>query len=227
MKNPSKYFFLFILFIIQNGYGQQKQTLPVVGKSIPTVSFFVAADYFAPKFEDVDAVFRTIERNYALPAGSDFKDYYSVLAGIRFAPVPQHSIQLEFGGSLFRSSPSGSLGEGRSASFIHMYYAGGTYLYSFPVGAVDILLGCGLGYVGLNAERTYQGQSGVAQVNAGLTQAHAQVEVEYIDASGFSVALDGGYSFATTLFPQRAEIDFTIKGIYAGVKIGIPLIKTF
>lgn len=225
MKNSCNYLLLLFLFMIQPGYGQQKQSLSTGGKTIPAVSLFVSCDYFSPEFDGVDAVFRTIEKNYVLPSGRDFKDYYNVLAGIRFAPVSQQSVQIEFGGSMFKSKSNGLLGENRSASFLQMRYAGGTYLVSIPVGPISSFLGAGLGYVWLDAQRSYEVQPGVAQIKAGLTQLHGLLGIEYVDPSGVTLAIDGGYSFATTLFPRRADLDFTIKGITGGIKIGVPLIK--
>jgi len=170
-----KLFCLFILvpiILIQPGYGQEKPAASEYKGGIPAVSLFISADYFSPKFTDVNAVFNTIERNYSLPAGKDFKDYYNVLVGIRFAPVMQQSIQVEFGGSVIRSRSSGLLGADRSSDFLQMYYTGGTYLFSAPVGPINFFLGAGLGYDWLRAQRSYSVQPGVARVNAGLTQLH-------------------------------------------------------
>ncbi len=225
MKNRYNYLFLLILFMIQPGYGQQKQSLSAGGKTVPAVSLFVSCDYFSPGFEEVDAIFRTIERNYLLPSGRDFKDYYNVLAGIRFAPVAQQSVQIEFGGSVFKSKSSGLLGENQSASFIQMSYVGGTYLFGVPAGPISCFLGGGLGYVWLNAQRSYAIQPGIARINAGLTQLHGLGGVEYLDPTGVTFSVDAGYSFATTLFPTRGDANFTIKGITGGIKIGVPLIK--
>jgi hypothetical protein len=229
MKNRYIYLFLLFLFMIQPSYGQQKQGLSAGGQAIPAVSLFVSGDYFSPGFEEVNAVFRTIEKNYLLPSGRDFKDYYNVLVGIRFTPVPQQSVQIEFGGSIFRSRSNGLLGEDRSASSIQMSYVGGTYLLNFPLAVVPVsfFVGGGLGYVWLNAQRSYSIQPGIARVNAGLTQLHGLGGVEYINPTGVTLAIDAGYSFATTLFPRRADVNFTIKGITGGIKIGVPLIRIF
>ena len=220
MKNLRWSFCLLFLFTIQAGYAQQKQ-------GIPAVSFFVAGDYFSPKFTNVDAVFQTIERNYSLPAGTNFKDYYDVLTGIRFAPVPQHSVQLEFGGSFFRSSSTGSVGDNRSASYIQMYYSGGTYSYNIPVNSMNFFIGGGLGYIWLSAQRSYAVQPGVAEAKAGLTQLHGLVGAEYVTPSDVSIGLEVGYSYATTLFPQRSDVDFSINGVTAGLKLGVPIVKVF
>ncbi len=228
MKNLYLLFFFPFLLVAQTGYAQQKQGLPDDNKrAIPAVSFFLAGDYFSPKFEQLDAVFQTIEKNYSLPAGTNFKDYYSLLAGIRFAPANQQSIQVEFGGSLFKSNAIGLPGQNHSASFIQMYYTGASYLLSFPVGAINLFLGGGAGYIWLDAQRSYTVQPGVARIDAGLTQFHGLGGIEFIDRSGVSLALDGGYSYATTLFPQRGDVDFTIKGVTGEIKIGVPLIKMF
>ena len=69
-------------------WGQQKSTaLSSQNSVVPTVSVFVAGNYFGPKFTGVDAVYNTIESNYSLPSGTDFKNYYFVLAGVRFSPT--------------------------------------------------------------------------------------------------------------------------------------------
>ena len=223
MRNLYFLFFL-LLLAVQMSQAQQKQALPNA-KTIPAVSLFASCDYFSPGFGDVDAAFRTIEKNYVLPSGSNFKDYYNVLAGIRFTPVPQQSVQLELGGSAFRSATSGSLGGNRTASFIQMGYLGATYLVNLPVGPVNCFIGAGLGWVWLSAQRSYSTQSGIARLNAGLTQAHGLGGIEYVDPTGVTFAVDAGYSFATTLFPKRADLNFTLKGITGGIKIGVPLVK--
>ncbi len=225
MKNPFKYLILLFLLLVPAGYGQQKQSTQPGGKTIPDVSLVVGGDFFSPGLGDVDAVFQTIERNYVLPNGKNFKDYYTLFAGIRFAPVPQQSVQIEFGGSSFRSQSDGLLGENRATSFVQMYYAGGTYLLSIPVGPVSCFLGGGLGYVWLNAQRSYATQPGVAWISAGLPQLHGLIGVEYVDPTGVTFAVDGGYSYATTLFPRRSDANFTIKGITGGIKIGVPIVK--
>jgi len=227
MKNLYGYLFLLFLFMIQPVYSQQMQTVPSSRKTLPSISLFVSGDYFSPGFGEIDAVFQTIEKNYLLPPGRNFKNYYNILAGVRFSPVPQQSVQIEFGGSVFRSRSNGLLGENRSSSFIKWGYIGGTYLFNIPVGRINCFVGGGLGYVWLEAQRSYATQPGVAQINAGLTQFHGLVGIEYIDPSGVTFAVDGGYSYAITLFPQRSDIDFTIKGITGGIKIGVPLIKVF
>jgi hypothetical protein len=226
MKNLYCSLIVFLFFTVQTGNAQQKPGRDSKG-GIPTLSFFLAGDYFSPKLTDVDAIFQTIEKNYSLPAGTDFKNYYSVLTGFRFAPVQQQSVQIEFGGSLSRSEPIGVLGDNRSASFMQLYYTGATYLFNPPVGPINIFVGGGLGYVWLNAQRSYAEQPGVARINAGLTQLHGIGGVEYVHPTGVTFSLEGGYSYAITLFPQRSDIDYTIKGFTAGIKLGVPIVKTF
>ncbi|MCL4510259.1 MAG: hypothetical protein M1470_04240 [Bacteroidetes bacterium] len=194
---------------------------------IPAVSVFVSGDYFAPKFDDVDAVYNTIEKNYFLPSGKDFKDYYSVMGGVRFSPVEQQWIQAELGASLFKSQVGNSIRQTQSINFLQMYYAGGTYAVNLLVGRVSFFIGAGLGYVWLNTQRTYSGQLGIAQVSGNLFQLHGTGGIEFFHPTGVSFALEGGYSYATTPFPKRADLDFTLKGVTGGIKISVPLINTF
>jgi len=48
---------------------------------------------------EINDEYRTIEKTYSLPAGSDFKNYYFALIGVRFTPenAQGQSVQGEFG----------------------------------------------------------------------------------------------------------------------------------
>lgn len=222
----SSLFFLFVLLLCppQLTQAQQKE---MPQRSIPSYSFFISGDYFSPKFTDVNAVYKTIEKNYFLPAGSDFKNYYSLMGGIKFSPVEQQSIQAELGASLYKSQLGNSIGQAQSRNFLQMYYAGGTYLINIPVKRISFFVGPGLGYVWLNTQRTYSDQVGVVHVNGGLFQLHGTGGVEFFHPSGVSFSLEGGYSYATTPFPERSDLDFTIQGFMAGIKVTVPLVKSF
>ena len=201
---------------------EMKKTNPVqnYSSSIPDLSFFVEADYYGLKLPEVDAVYRTIERNLSLPKGNDFKIPYFVLTGIRFSPSDTHAIQAEFGGSVLKTAKD------TSTNFLQVYYAGGSYLYNLPLGVVSVFAGGGLGYMWLATERTYITRPGVARVNGRLMQLHAMFGVEFYTHSGVSFALEGQYTYATTVSPARSDLDMTIKGMSVGVRIGIPLIKS-
>ncbi len=200
-------------------WGQQKSTaLSSQNSVVPTVSVFVAGNYFGPKFTGVDAVYNTIESNYSLPSGTDFKNYYFVLAGVRFSPTNGQALQAEFGGSVLKSP------ENNSTNFIQEYYGGGSYILSLPISRISIYGGGGLGCIWLNTQRTYTTSQGVAQVNAQLAQLHGLVGIQFFAQSGVSFALEGRYNYATTISPIRADLDFTQKGFAGGIQIGIPII---
>jgi hypothetical protein len=168
---------------------------------------------------------QSIEHNYSLSMGNEFKNYYSVIAGIRFNPVPQQSVQLEVGGSVSRTSPSGPQGGNSCASFLSMYYIGGTHLIHIPIGRVKGFIVGGPGYVWLNSERTYYVESGTATVNGQLAQLHGVCGLEFLLPRGASVALEAEYFYATTLFPERSDLDFTLKSPSLGVMLNIPFLK--
>jgi len=88
---------------------------------------------------------------------------------------------------------------------------------------VSIYGGGGLGYIWLNTQRTYGTRLGVVTVNGQLVQIHGILGIEFFDPSGVSFALEGRYSNATTVSPTRADLDFTIKGIDVGIRIGVPI----
>lgn len=205
-------------------HAQQQEAAP---RMIPAVSVFISGDYFSPNFRDINAVYDAIEKNYYLPAGNSFKDYYSIMGGVRISPVEEQSIRLELGLSLFRSQLGNSLAQTRSINFVQMYYFGGTYMVNFPVSPISFFVGVGPGYVWLNTERTYSGQPGTVTVGADLLQVHGIGGIEYFHPTGVSVALEGGYSYATTPFPHRADLDFTLQGFTAGVKVTVPLVNSF
>jgi hypothetical protein len=212
--------FLFASLLVPQSVmlGQQKQTpviQPKVGVSPLTI--FVSGSYFGPKFTDVNAVYQVIEHNLSLPAGNDFKSYYFVLTGVRFTPVNGQAVQGEFGGSVMKSAKD------NSTNFLQLYYAGGSYIISLPLPMVSIYGGGGLGYLWLNSQRTYATRLGVATVNGQLVQFHGMLGIEFFDASGVSFALEGRYTNATTVSPIRADLDFTVKGIDAGIRIGVPV----
>lgn len=209
-------------------FGQQKP-MPVLKKPNPTVnnnsaipdlSFFAEASYYGVKLPEVNAVYKTIEKNLLLPSGDDFKIPYFVLTGIRFSPSDAHAIRAEFGGSVLKAAKD------TSSNFLQLYYTGGSYLYNLPLGVVSVFAGGGLGYIWLNTERTYITRSGVARVNGRLMQLHALFGVEFFTHSGVSFALEGQYAYATTVSPARSDLDMTIKGMSGGVRIGIPLINS-
>jgi hypothetical protein len=75
----------------------------------------------------------------------------------------------------------------------------------------------------LNTQRTYTTRLGVAAVNAQLAQLHALFGLQFFEPSGVSFSLEGRYNYATTVWPQRADLNFTMKGISAGIQIGVPI----
>jgi hypothetical protein len=198
--------------------GQQKQTPAIQPKvGVSPLSVFVSGSYFGPKFTDVNAVYQVIEHNLSLPTGNDFKSYYFVLIGVRFTPGSGQSLQGEFGGSVLKSAKD------NSTNFLQLYYAGGSYVISLPLPMVSIYGGGGLGYLWLNTQRTYGTRLGVASVNGQLVQFHGILGIEFFDPSGVSFALEGRYKNATTVSPTRADLNFTLKGIDVGIRIGVPV----
>ncbi|MDE3057396.1 MAG: hypothetical protein KGJ59_05520 [Bacteroidota bacterium] len=213
---------LSIFFLSNALWAQQKEPPP---RLISAVSFFVSANYFSPKLDDVNAVYSTIEKNYYLPAGTDFKNYYSVSGGIKISPVEQQTLQAEVGISLYKT-PLGS-SDNSSKNFLQLFYTGGTYLINFPLNRLSFFAGAGAGYIRLNTERTYSGQIGVAHVNANLFQVHGTIGAEFFHSTGVSFAVEGGYAYATTPLPERSDLDFTLHSITGGIKVSVPLINKF
>ena len=199
--------------------GQQKQNLVIQQKSTtPALSLLIGGSYFGQKFADLNGVYTTLEQNLSLPAGSDFKNTYSVLAGLRFSPSSTQAVQGEFGGDVLKSVKD------NSTNYLQMYYGGASYLLSLPIQSASIYGGGGVGYIWLNTQRTYSSRLGVAQVNAQLAQIHALFGLEFFDQSGVSFSLEGRYNYASTVRPQRADLNFTMKGMSAGIQIGVPII---
>jgi len=207
---------LIVMFSIQVCPAQEKQT---------ALSFFIGGDYYSPNLDGVNAIYQTIEKNYSLPPGTAFKNYYSIMTGIRYSPVAQQSIQFEFGGSVFKSDCSGQNGGNWSASFLSMYYIGGTYLFHIPSKHINFFIGGGPGYVWLNSERTYSVVSGIAQVDGQLAQLHCIGGIDIDLPMGAILAIEAGYSYATTLFPVRSDLDFVFKSPTGGIQICIPILK--
>jgi len=205
-------------------WGQQKQSVPLQPKTaspattVPSLSLFVAGNYFGPKLTDVNTVYQTIEKNFSLPAGNDFKNYYFLLTGLRFSPSAAQAIQGEFGITASRTPKD------NSTNFLQIYYGGGSYIISLPLPMVSIYAGGGAGYYWLNTQRTYTTRIGVARVNAQLAQLHGILGIEFFDPSGVSFSLEGRYNYAITTVPKRADLNFTMKGIAAGIQIGVPII---
>jgi hypothetical protein len=208
-----------LLCTVQPAQAQQKIISPSPTRpEVPEVSVFISGNYFGPKLNEVNSVYNTIENEYALPSEIDFKNYYFILAGLRFSPTNQHAVQAEFGGSILKSPQKGS------TNFLQEYYGGGSYLLSLPVSTAFIYAGGGLGCVWLNTERTYASRLGVAQVNAQLGQIHGILGIEFFTQSGVSISFEGRYSYATAISPLRSDLDFTLKGISGGIQIGVPII---
>jgi hypothetical protein len=210
---------VFLFSHFSSAWGQEKPALnaqPKPGTS--PFSIFVEGNYFAPKLTEVNAVYQSIEKNFQLPAGNDFKSYYFILTGIRYSPTNNHSILGEFGGSMFK------LTKGNSTNYMQLYYTGGSYILSLPLPMVSLYGGAGLGYLWLNTERTYSSRIGVADVNAQLMQMHGILGLEFFNPSGASFSLEGRYTYATTVQPKRADLDFTMKGIAAGIRIAVPIV---
>ena len=113
-----------------------------------------------------------------------------------------------------------------STNFLQLYYTGGSYIYTVPIGMISVFAGGGLGYLWLSTERTYITRPGVARVNERLMQLHALFGVEFYNHSGMSFGLVGQYTYATTVSPARSDLDMTIKGVSGGIRIGIPLIES-
>ncbi len=223
MKAPTSVLILFAIasLILSQSlvWGQQRSvTFSPQKPAVPLVSVFIAGNYFEPKFTGVNAVYNTIESNFSLPAGTDFKDYYFTLAGVRISPTKWQAIQAEFGGSVLKVS------QDNSTNFLQEYYGGGSYILRLPISAISLYGGGGAGYIWLNTQRTYTTRLGVAQVNAQLAQLHGLFGVEFLEQSGVSISLEGRYNYATTVLPLRADLDFTLKGFAGGLQVGIPII---
>ncbi len=208
-----------VLFLSASIAEAQVKQIPVAQPKsvVPSISFFAAGGYFAPDLSKINEVYQSIEKNVALPEGNDFKSHYFVVAGIRMTPGAGQSLQGEFGGTVSRTAQE------KTNNYLRMFYTGGSYIMSFPLPMVSVYGGGGLGYVWLNTERTYVGYPGSARVNAQLAELHGMLGIEFFDQSGLSFALEAKYSYATTLAPERADLDFTLKGPAIGVRLGVPI----
>jgi len=199
--------------------GQQKPAVPIQPRpGDAPLTLFVAGDYFGQNFSDVNAIYQSIEKGYSLPSGNDFKNYYFVLAGLRYTPSNGQAVQAEFGGSVWKAA------KGNATNFLQLYYTGGSYIVSAPVSVATIYGGGGLGYLWLNTQRTYTALPGVAQVNAQLAQLHALLGIEFVNSLGVSFSIEGRYTYASTVSPVRSDLDFVMKGITGGIQIGIPIV---
>lgn len=200
-------------------YGQVRQQRPAgqARPTMPTLALIVGGNYFNPPYTNVDDVYSTIEHNYALPAGSAFKSFYNVLVAVRLSPVDGQSVQAEGSGTVLK------MVKDNTTNYLQLYYLGGSYLIHFVTPVVAPYIGAGAGYEWLNTERAYATRIGVARVNSQLAQIHGIIGVEYFTAQGVSVGLEAQYAYATSVAPRRADLDFTLKGITGGLRIGVPL----
>jgi hypothetical protein len=196
---------------------QQSNPAAIPRAQKPGVSLFVQANYFGPKFSDINAVYRSIEQYYQLPGGRDFKGIYDVLMGVRYDLIPTQSVQGEFGFSILKSN------HGSTSNFHRLFSAGGSYLVRTDLSMVSVYGGGGVSYLWLNTERSYQTQLGIARVNGQMVQLHALLGVEISGPMGVTFALEGRYVYARTVSPQRSDLDFDLKGIIGGISMGIPL----
>lgn len=216
---------LFVSVVILLPQFSRAQDKEAPRRMIPAVSFFISGDYFSPNFGDVDAAYGTLGQVYTLPEGKDFKDYYTVTGGIKISPVEQQTVRLELGASLYKSQLGNAPYTAQSINFLQMYYGGATYLVNIPTGRASFFLGAGPGYVRLNTQRTYNDRPGVVRVNANLFQLHATGGVDFYQSNGVAFGLEVGYAYATTPYTRSANLDFTLKGVTAGISITVPLIN--
>lgn len=183
----------------------------------PAVSLFIQANYFGPKFSDINAVYRSIEQYYQLPGGRDFKGIYDILTGVHYDLVPGQSVQGEFGFSILKSN------HGSTSNFHRLFSAGGSYIANTDFRMVSFYGGGGASYLWLNTERSYQTQLGIARVKGQMVQLHALLGVEFSIPAGITLGLEGRYVYALTVSPQRSDLDFDLKGIIGGIRMGIPV----
>ncbi len=213
------------MFLVTNNvFAQEERAVKKPRRLVPLLSFFVSGNYFAPSYSDLDAVYQKIERAYRLPTGGDFKNYYSVSAGIRYAPVSLQFIEIEGSGSFYKSQPSVEGQSNPPTNFIRLYSATATYLVRFPISKISILAGGGAGMSWLRSERSYPSKA-IARVNGELMELHGLVGFEYFHPSGASFGAKVGYSYSTTMHPKNADCDFTLKGLTIKIGANVPLIR--
>jgi hypothetical protein len=212
--------FIVPLFLCSSSFSQGQlqnspAALPKLQKS--GVSLFVQGNYFGPKFSDINSVYRSIEQYYQLPAGKDFKGIYDVLVGVRYDILPSQAAQGEFGFSILKAK------HGSTSNYHQLFSAGGSYIVKTDLKMISVYGGGGVSYLWLNTERSYQTQLGIAEVNGQMVQLHALLGVEFLVPSGISFAVEGRYLYAITVTPERSDLDINLKGIAAGIRMGIPL----
>lgn len=194
-------------------------------RRVPLLSAFASASYFAPGLGDLDGVYRKIEHVHALPNGGDFKTYYTLSGGVRFAPTSLQFLELEGTGSIFKSKPSLEGVENPPTNYLRMYSVNGSYVVNFPVLRYLFLsIGGGVGYVWLHSERSYSSRA-IAHVNGELLELHSFLGGELFYLNGTSLMVRIGYSYATTMVPHHADCDFTLKGITIKAGFHVPILR--
>lgn len=213
--------FLLLLFLCIPGFAQGQQKSDPAARPKPqtsSLSAFVQGNYFGPKLSDVNSVYSSIEQYYQLPAGHDFKGIYDVLVGVRYDLVPTQAVQGEFGFSILKAKHDST------SNYHQLFSAGGSYILKMGLDMVSIYGGGGVSYLWLNTERSYQTRLGIAHVNGQMVQLHALLGVEFLNPLGVSFALEGRYLYALTVSPKRSDLDFNLKGVTAGIRLGIPIL---
>ena len=208
--------FIPLLFFIPSiTPAQQKQEIKPKSSN-QNLSLFISVNYFGPELTDINAVYKTIE-NYILPSGNDFKNIFTIVAGMEYTFFMRQSVQGELGIGLMKTN------KGKSTNYFQLFSVGGTYIYSVPlIGMFSGYGGAGVGHMWIYTQRDYTSNIGIAHVNAKLAEVHVLLGLEYVIPNGVSFAMEGRYLFSTSLYPERSNLDFSVNGIIGGIRIGIP-----
>jgi hypothetical protein len=211
------YSLISLLFFIPSIAPAQKKQEIKPKSSNQNFSLFISANYFGPALTDINAVYKTIEKNYLLHSGNDFNNIFTIVAGMEYTFSMRQSVQGEFGFGLMKTN------KGASTNYLQLYSVGSTYMYSVPIiGMVSINGGFGVGHMWINTQRDYKSNAGKAYVNAKLAEVHVLLDIEYVNPNGVSFAVEGRYLFSTSLYPERSNLDFSANGIIGGIRVGIP-----
>lgn len=205
-------------------FAQEEQDAAKPKRKVPLLSFYVSGNYFAPAFNDLNAVYKKIEQVHALPAGGDFKNFYTVSAGIRFAPLSLHYLEVEASGSIWKAQPEVEGQHTSPTNYLQLSSLGASYVFSLPFPSFIVSCGGGGGYLWLHSQRSYPSKA-IVRVRSNLVEFHGILGIEFFHSSGMSAGVRFGYSYATTMYPVNADVDLTLKGATVKVYTHIPLIR--
>jgi hypothetical protein len=218
MIRKTLWFLLFTLVLSSLGFSRQTQKSNIAGAVLNSLSVGARFSYYGPKMDNLNTAFGALEDTIGLGRAPDFKFFYLGVANVRYAITPEHSVGVEFGMSLRKSTLA------QSESIERVYTVGAQYYYSIRNRRTDFYgldAGAGAGLLVANFERNYDSQR-IALLKKSVT-ANASVVGWVSPIRPLSLELEVRYMFVPSIDVDYPQSTIKMSSIVVGAGISVLL----